>query len=257
MRPRFNPGKGDLPYPESTLARIGEGKAESRYQRNQIVYSQGDPADFVLYVRAGAVKVAVVTERGKEAVVAILQAGHFCGEECLIGHELRTATVTALSQCVVARMPKVRFIRALHDDASLFELFTTYLVEPNIRMQEDTVNQLLNSTEKRLARLLLILANFGDGDRGDPIVPRISQETLAEMIGTSRTHVNFFMNKFRQLGFIEYDGDIKVHKSLLKIVLHESSSHARRRGDMAAAGGTPDGQAPESAPLRLTRSRQS
>jgi CRP/FNR family transcriptional regulator, cyclic AMP receptor protein len=211
--------------PESILARIKGGKSELKYPRDQIAYSQGDPADFVYYVRAGSVKVTVVSEEGKEAVVAILQPGSFCGEECLTGYKLRMATVTALTESVLIRMPRAGIIRALHDDPEFSQLFTTHLMERSIRVQEDLVDQLLNSTEKRLARLLLILANYGKEDRPDPIVPKINQETLAEMIGTSRTHVNFFMNKFRQLGFIEYDGDtkgeIRVNRSLLNMLLHE------------------------------------
>jgi CRP/FNR family cyclic AMP-dependent transcriptional regulator len=211
--------------PQHILAKINGGKSESKYQRDQIVFSQGDPADFVFYLQTGRVKVTVVSEEGKEAVVAILQSGGFFGEECLTGHKLRMATVTALSGCVLIQMSKKSVIRALHDDPEFSELFTTYLMERNIRVQEDLVDQLLNSTERRLARLLLILANYGKEDRPDSIVPKINQETLAEMIGTSRTHVNSFMNKFRQLGFIEYDGDtkgeIKVNRSLLNMLLHE------------------------------------
>jgi len=216
---------------ETILARITGGKSELRYSRDKIIYSQGDPASFVFYVRVGSVKVAVVSQEGKEAVVAILQPGSFCGEECLTGHTLRMGTVTALTECVLVRMPKASIIRALHDDPQFSELFTTYLMERNIRVQEDLVDQLLNSTEKRLARLLLILANYGKEARPEPIVSRINQETLAEMIGTSRTHVNFFMNKFRQLGFIEYDGDtkgeIKVNRSLLNVLLHQKPQAAQ------------------------------
>jgi CRP/FNR family transcriptional regulator, cyclic AMP receptor protein len=216
--------------PETILARITGGKSELKYSRDKIIYSQGDPASFVFYVRVGSVKVAVVSQGGKEAVVAILEPRSFCGEECLTGHTLRMGTVTALSECVLVRMPKASIVRALHDDPQFSELFTTYLMERNIRVQEDLVDQLLNSTEKRLARLLLILANYGKEARPEPIVSRINQETLAEMIGTSRTHVNFFMNKFRQLGFIEYDGDtrgeIKVNRSLLNVLLHEKSQAA-------------------------------
>jgi len=217
----MNQNKEHRLKPESMLAGIEGGNSGLKYKTNQIVYSQGEPADFVFYVRTGRVKMTVASEAGKEAVVAILQPGQLCGEDSLTGHKLRTATVTALSECVLARMSKASIIRALHDNAEFSELFTTHLVERTIRMQEDLVDQLLNSTEKRLARLLLILANYGKDDRPDPIVPKITQETLAEMIGTSRTHVNFFMNKFRQLGFIEYNGDIKVHRSLLNILLHE------------------------------------
>jgi CRP/FNR family cyclic AMP-dependent transcriptional regulator len=216
--------------PETILARITGGKSELKYSRDKIIYSQGDPASFVFYVRVGSIKVAVVSEGGKEAVVAILQPGSFCGEECLTGHTLRIGTVRALTECVLVRMPKASIVRALHDDPQFSELFTTYLMERNIRVQEDLVDQLLNSTERRLARLLLILANYGKEARPESIVARINQETLAEMIGTSRTHVNFFMNKFRQLGFIEYDGDtrgeIKVNRSLLNVLLHQKPQAA-------------------------------
>jgi CRP/FNR family transcriptional regulator, cyclic AMP receptor protein len=220
-------------HSEIILARIDGGKSESKYQSGQIVYSQGDPAAFVFYVRAGKVRVAIVSEKGKEAVVAIHVPGNFFGEECLTGHKLRMATVTALTECELVSLPKESVIRALHDDMEFSELFTTYLLERNIRVQEDLVDQLLNSTEKRLARLLLILANYGKEDRPDPIVPKINQETLAEMIGTTRTHVNYFMNKFRQLGLIEYNGgdprgEIKVNRSLLNLMLHEKPQIAQR-----------------------------
>jgi CRP/FNR family transcriptional regulator, cyclic AMP receptor protein len=228
----MNQSEEDVLHAESILARIDGGKSESKYQSGQIVYSQGDPAAFVCYVRAGNVRVAIVSEEGKEAVVAIHLPGNFCGEECLTGHKLRIATVTALTDCELVRLPKASVIRALHDNAEFSELFTTYLLERNIRVQEDLVDQLLNSTEKRLARHLLILANYGKEDRPDPIVPKISQETLAEMIGTTRTHVNHFMNKFRQLGLIEYNGDargeIKVNRSLLNLLLHEMPQIAQR-----------------------------
>ena len=207
--------------PEGIIAKLNGGKSEAAYQRDQIVYSQGEPADGVFCVQSGKIKVTVVSEEGKEAVVAILLPGSFCGEECLTGHKLRISTVRALTECRLVRMAKAATMRALHDDHQFSQLFTSYLMERNIRVQEDLVDQLLNSTEKRLARLLLILANYGKEERPDPIVPKINQETLAEMIGTSRTHVNFFMNKFRQLGFIEYNGDIKVNRSLLNMLLHE------------------------------------
>jgi CRP/FNR family transcriptional regulator, cyclic AMP receptor protein len=219
-------------HAELILARIDGGKSQSIYKTDQIVYSQGDPAVFIFYVRAGKLKVAIVSDEGKEAVVAIHLPGNFFGEECLTGHKLRMATVTALTECELVCLPKASVIRALHDDIEFSELFTTYLLERNIRVQEDLVDQLLNSTEKRLARLLLILANYGKEDRPDPIVPKINQTTLAEMIGTTRTHVNHFMSKFRQLGLIEYDGDargeIKVNRSLLNLLLHEKPQTARR-----------------------------
>jgi CRP/FNR family transcriptional regulator, cyclic AMP receptor protein len=156
-----------MSHPESILARIDGGKSESKYQRDETVYSQDDPADSVFYVQVGRVKVTVVSEEGKEAVVAIFQPGGFCGEECLTGHKLRIATVTALTECVLIRLPKASIIRTLHDDPAFPELFTTYLMERSIRGQEDLVDQLLNSTEKRLARLLLILANYGKLSSGD------------------------------------------------------------------------------------------
>jgi CRP/FNR family transcriptional regulator, cyclic AMP receptor protein len=205
---------------EIILARIDGGRAELKRQKDQVVYIQADPANHLYYVRDGTVKLTVTSPAGREAVIAILQPGHFFGEECLTGHKSRIATVTALTECVLILMPKASIIRALRVDSEFSELFTSYIVERCIRVQETLVDQLLNSTEKRLARLLMILVDYGKEDRSDPIVPKINQETLADMIGTSRTHVNFFMNKFRELGFIEYNGDIKVNRSLLS-VLHE------------------------------------
>jgi CRP/FNR family cyclic AMP-dependent transcriptional regulator len=206
---------------EAILAKIDHGTSESKYRRDDVIYAQGEPADFVFYIRSGKLKLTVLSEEGKEAVVAILPPGNFCGEECLTGHRLYLATAKALTECELLKMPKASIVGALHDDPGFSRMFTTYLVERSIRVQEDLVDQLLNSTEKRLARLLLILANYGKDERPEPIVPKINQETLAEMIGTTRTHVNLFMNKFRQLGFIQYNGDIRVHKSLLNMLLHE------------------------------------
>ena len=217
----MNQNQNQVSDPETILARITAGKSEQKYSRDKIIYSQGDPANFVFYVRAGSVKVAVVSQGGKEAVVAILEPRSFCGEECLSGHKVRVSTVKALTECTLIKMAKASIMRALHEDHAFSELFTVYLMERNIRIQADLVDQLLNSTEKRLARLLLILANYGKEDRPELIVPKLSQETLAEMVGTSRTHVNHFMNKFRDLGFIEYNGDIKVNRSLLNMLLHE------------------------------------
>jgi len=220
--------KKNASHAESILAKIEDGKSESRYRRDDVIYAQGEPAALVFYIRAGKLKMTVLSEEGKEAVVAILPPGNFCGEECLIGHRLHLATAKALTDCELVRMPKASIVRALHDDPEFSRLFTTYLVERSIRVQEDLVDQLLNSTEKRLARLLLILANYGKEDRPEPILPKINQETLAEMIGTTRTHVNMFMNKFRQLGFIQYNGDIRVHKSLLNMLLHEKPQIASK-----------------------------
>jgi CRP/FNR family cyclic AMP-dependent transcriptional regulator len=214
--------------PEAIVARLNGGKSDAKYQKDQIVFSQGDSADGVFYVQSGKLKVLVVSEAGKEAVVAILPPGSFCGEECLTGHPLRMSTVKALTECGLIRLAKASVVRALHDDQQFSELFTSYLMERNIRVQEDLVDQLLHSTEKRLARLLLILANYGKEERPGRIMPEINQETLAEMIGTSRTNVNFFMNKFRQLGFIEYNGNIKVHRSLLNMLLSKEPQFVSR-----------------------------
>jgi CRP/FNR family transcriptional regulator, cyclic AMP receptor protein len=217
----MNQNKQPTSDPKAILTRLGGKFSESKYHAGQSLYSQGDPADCIFYIQAGTVKVTVVSAAGKEAVVGILQPGDFCGEECLSGHKVRIATVAAMTECVLVRLEKAGVVRALHEDLAFSELFLSYLMARSIRMQEDLVDQLLNSTEKRLARLLLILANYGKEDRPEPIVPKISQETLAEMIGTSRTHVNFFMTKFRQLGFIDYNGHLKVHRSLLNMLLHE------------------------------------
>ncbi len=207
--------------PESILAKVEPGRSEAAYQKQETVFSQGDPADSIFYIRAGTVKVSVVSPVGREAVLAVLQAGSFCGEDCLAGPAVRGTTVVALSRCALIRMVKASFARALRDDPDLSGLFISHLLERNFRAQDDMVDQLLHSTEKRLARLLLMLANDGQEDQPDPIMPKINQEMLAEMIGSSRTHVNFFMNKFRQLGLIEYNGEIKINRSALTLLLQE------------------------------------
>ena len=175
----------------------------------------------MFYIQEGKVKVTVLSEQGKEAVVAILGAGDFVGEGCLGGQTVRMASVVAMTDCVTHRMEKAAVIRLMHDNRDFSERFTAHLLARNIRVEADLVDQLFNSSEKRLARLLLILANFGKEGKPEPIIPPISQETLAEMIGTTRSRVSFFMNKFRQLGFIDYNGHVEVHSSLLSVVLHE------------------------------------
>jgi CRP/FNR family cyclic AMP-dependent transcriptional regulator len=189
------------------------------FRKGESLLTQGDPADSVFYIREGKVKVSILSEQGKEAVIAILDVGDFCGEGCLAGQQVRMASVVALTDCIAIRLKKEIVIRMLHDDIKFSEQFTAYLLARNIRVEADLVDQLFNSSEKRLARLLLILANFGKEGRPEPIIPTISQETLAEMIGTTRSRVSFFMNKFRQLGFIDYNGHIEVHSSLLNVVL--------------------------------------
>ena len=181
-------------------------KRYAKYQKDQVVFSQGEVADAVFYIQKGKVKLTVLSEQGKEAVVAILEPGQFFGEGCLNGHPLRIATTTAMDECVITRIAKAAMIATLHDEPDFSELFMSHLLHRNSRIEEDLVDQLFNSSEKRLARLLLLLANFGKHGKPEPIVGKISQETLAEMIGTTRSRVSFFMNKFRKLGFIEYNG---------------------------------------------------
>jgi CRP/FNR family transcriptional regulator, cyclic AMP receptor protein len=203
------------------LAKVGEGKTIANYRKDQVVFSQGEVADAVFYIQRGKVKLTVVSEQGKEAVVAILEPGQFFGEGCLNGHPLRIATTTALDDCVITCITKGAMIATLHNEPDFSELFMAHLLDRNSRIEEDLVDQLFNSSEKRLARLLLLLANFGKHGKPEPIVGKISQETLAEMIGTTRSRVSFFMNKFRKLGFIEYNGKIEVHNSLLNVVLYD------------------------------------
>jgi CRP/FNR family cyclic AMP-dependent transcriptional regulator len=204
------------------LATVNGGRTVSNYRENQEIFSQGDPADAVFYIQEGKVKVCVMSEQGKEAVVAIQGQGDFVGEGCLTGQLLRLATVAAITDSVIMRLGKAAVVRLLHDEPTFSEIFTTHLLRRNARVEADLVDQLFNSSEKRLARLLLLLANFGKEGRPEPVIAKISQETLAEMIGTTRSRVNFFMNKFRKLGFIEYNGRIEVHNSLLDVVLHDS-----------------------------------
>jgi CRP/FNR family transcriptional regulator, cyclic AMP receptor protein len=208
--------------PKSFLAEVGEGRTISQYRKDQIVFSQGDPADAVFYIQKGKVKVTVVSDQGKEAVVAILGAGEFCGEGCLAGQARRIATVRAMTECTIMRLQKTSIVRVLHDEPAFSEMFMSHLLARTIRVEEDLVDQLFNSSEKRLARLLLLLANFGKEGRPEPLIARISQETLAEMIGTTRSRVSFFMNKFRRMGFLDYNGEgLEVHSSLLNVILHD------------------------------------
>jgi CRP/FNR family transcriptional regulator, cyclic AMP receptor protein len=204
------------------LGRIGEGKTILEFEKNQNVFEQGDAADTICYIQKGRVKLTVLSDQGKEAVVALLVPGQFFGEGCMIGHKLRIATVTAMEHCVVTAITKSIMLKALHDEPTFSALFTMYLLSRNSRIEEDLIDQLFNSSERRLARLLLLLANFGKQGSPQPINPNISQETLAEMIGTTRSRVSFFMNKFRKLGFISYNGKIEVHNSLLNAVLHNT-----------------------------------
>jgi CRP/FNR family transcriptional regulator, cyclic AMP receptor protein len=207
--------------PKRFLEKVGSGKAVLIFQKNQNVFAQGDIADAVFYIQEGKVKLTVLSEQGKEAIVGILSPGQFFGEGCLNGHPLRISTTTTMEKSIITSIAKEAMIAALHEEPKFSELFIAYLLTRNSRIEEDLIDQLFNSSERRLARLLLLLANFAKEGSPQPINPNISQETLAEMIGTTRSRVSFFMNKFRKLGFINYNGKIEVNSSLLGAVLHD------------------------------------
>jgi CRP/FNR family transcriptional regulator, cyclic AMP receptor protein len=208
--------------PKSFLAKIGEGRTISRYRRNEVVFSQGDPADAVFYIQRGKVKLTVVSKRGKEAVVAILGAEEFFGEGCLAGQPRRIATVTTMTESTIMRLQKASIVSVLRNEAAFSEMFIAHLLTRTIRVEADLVDQLFNSSEKRLARLLLLLANFGKEAKPEPIIAKISQETLADMVGTTRSRVSFFMNRFRRLGFVDYNGGgLEVRSSLLNVILRD------------------------------------
>jgi CRP/FNR family cyclic AMP-dependent transcriptional regulator len=207
--------------PKSFLATMDGGRSLVDLHKDGIIFAQGDPADAVFYIQAGKIKVTVTSEQGKQAVVGILGAGEFFGEGCLNGQPLRLATASALGEAEVMRVQKEEMVRVLHAEPTFAEMFMAYLLTRNSRVEEDLVDQLFNSSEKRLARTLLVLANFGKDGAPQPITTKISQETLADIVGTTRPRISFFMNKFRKLGFIEYNGDLKVHNSLLSVVLRD------------------------------------
>jgi CRP/FNR family transcriptional regulator, cyclic AMP receptor protein len=207
--------------PHTFLSEIGGGKTSLPSPKKHTIFSQGDAADAVFYIQAGKVKLTVVSQQGKEAVVAILEQGAFFGEACLAGHTVRTATATTVEDSSLLRIDKDAMIQVLHEKPEFAQLFMAYLLTHTIRIEEDLVDHLFNSSEKRLARVLLLLAHFGKDDKPEPMIAKISQETLAEMIGTTRSRVSFFMNKFRKLGFIDYNGEMHVHSSLLNVVLHD------------------------------------
>jgi len=209
---------------ESLLAGINGGRTIVEYTANRIIFRQGDPSDAIFYIRRGKVKLTVTSQQGKEAIVAILGAGEFFGEGCLAGQPLRVATAVAISDCTFARIEKQRMAHMLHEQHEISELFVTHLLSRNIRYEEDLVDQLFNSSEKRLARILLLLAHFGKEGRSESVLPRVNQEHLAQMVGTTRSRVSHFMNKFKKLGFVGYDGSsggLTVHSGLLTVVLHD------------------------------------
>jgi len=207
--------------PKAFLVRIGEGRSVVRCDAGRKIFVQGDAADAVFYIQKGKVKLTVVSTQGKEAVVAMLGADNFFGEGCLAGQTVRVATVTATAESTIMCIDKAAILRVLHDEPAFSELFIAHLLNRNIRVEADLVDQLFNSSEKRLARLLLMMANYGSDGAPQPMIAKVSQETLAEMIGTTRSRVSFFMNKFRRLGFISYNGHIEIHRSLLNVVLFD------------------------------------
>ena len=227
--PRFRPStmkikktKMRRPFdPQAYLDTAGVARKVSAYRRAEAIFSQGDEAESVMYVQKGGVKLSVVNGSGKEAVVAMFGTGDFFGEGCMAGQAIRMGTATAMTATTVLVIDKTEMLRVLHAEQELSDHFIAYMLARNIRVEEDLIDQLFNSSEKRLARTLLLLARYGKQDQPDGVLPKVSQETLAEMIGATRSRVNFFMNKFRKLGFIDYNGTIKVNKSLLTVVLHE------------------------------------
>jgi len=207
--------------PNEFLTRIGSRQTKRQYRSKQVVFSQGDNADAVFYIQSGKVKLTVVSTRGKEAVIGVLEKGGFFGEGCLAGQPLRMSTASAMQSSSIIRVGKTNMIGLLHREPEFAELFTAYILSRNVRIEEDLVDQLFNSSEKRLARILLLLAHFGKEPRPETVIPKVSQETLAAMVGTTRSRVSYFMNRFRKLGFIHYNGGLQVHSGLLSVVLRD------------------------------------
>lgn len=208
--------------PKAFLSKVGNGKTALKYLKNQIIFSQGDASDAVFYIQQGKIKLTVVSSKGKEAVIAVLEPANFFGEGCLTGQPLRVATAKSMEGSSLVRIEKSAMTRVLQEESAFSQLFMAYLLNRNIRIEEDLVDHIFHSSEKRLARILLLLAHYGDESYNvDLLIPKISQETLADMVGTTRSRVSFFMNKFRKLGFIETKGGLKIHSSLLTIVLQD------------------------------------
>jgi CRP/FNR family transcriptional regulator, cyclic AMP receptor protein len=207
--------------PDAFLTRIEKGKTARDYRSKQLIFSQGDPADAVFFMESGKVKLTVLSARGKEAVIGVLERGSFFGEGCLAGQPLRMSTASVLQPARIVRVAKATMVRVLHREPEFAELFISYLLSRNVRIEEDLVDHLFNSSEKRLARILLLLAHFGKEPRPENVIPKVSQETLASMVGTTRSRVSYFMNRFRKLGFIHYNGGLQVHPALLTVVLRD------------------------------------
>ena len=207
--------------PRAFLTRIEDAKTMREYRAKQVVFSQGDAADAVFYIQSGKIKLTVVSTRGKQAVIGVLERGSFFGEGCLAAQPLRMSTASAIQPSSIVRVAKSSMVRLLHREPEFAEVFTAYLLSRNVRIEEDLVDQLFNSSEKRLARVLLLLAHFGKESRPESVIPKVSQETLAAMVGTTRSRVSYFMNRFRKLGFIHYNGGLQVHSALLTVVLRD------------------------------------
>jgi CRP/FNR family cyclic AMP-dependent transcriptional regulator len=216
--------------PDAFLSNIDGGKTIFAVEADKVIFSQGSPADSVYFLKSGKMKLSVTSDQGKEAVVAILGPDEFFGEGCLTGQTIRMASAVAIEKSLVLKIPKAETVRVLRDEPSFSAMFISHLLARNARIEEDLIDQLFNSSEKRLARLLLLMANFGKENAPQPIVGRITQATLAHMIGTTRARVSFFMNKFRKLGLIDYNGEIRVHPALLNVLLHDKP-HLHRSGD--------------------------
>jgi CRP-like cAMP-binding protein len=207
--------------PDAFLTRIEDGKTTREYRDKQVVFSQGDAADAVFFVQSGKVQLTVLSTRGKEAVIGVMDRGSFFGEGCLAAQPLRTSTAVAIQASTIIRVDRPTMVRVLHREPEFAELFIAYLLSRNVRIEEDLVDQLFNSSEKRLARILLLLAHFGKEPRPESVIAKVSQETLAAMVGTTRSRVSYFMNRFRKLGFIHYNGGLQVHSGLLTVLLRE------------------------------------
>ena len=207
--------------PKTFLTRVEDGKTTREYRSKQLVFSQGDAADAVFYIQSGKIKLTVVSTRGREAVIGVLEGGSFFGEGCLAGQPLRMSTASTIQPSSIVRVGRSTMVRLLHQEPEFAELFSAYLLSRNVRIEEDLVDQLFNSSEKRLARTLLLLAQFGKESRPESVIPKVSQETLAAMVGTTRSRVSYFMNRFRKMGFIHYNGGLQVHSALLTVVLRD------------------------------------
>jgi CRP/FNR family transcriptional regulator, cyclic AMP receptor protein len=223
LTPKSQPRNGNMVFdPEIFLARTGFGRQVLNLKKNETAYAQGDAADAIFYVQKGQLRVTVTSANGKEATLALVGAGEFLGEDCMVlAHPLRLATATAMTECALLRISKTEMVRVLHQEPALSDMFVSFLLTRNARVQADLVDQLFNSSEKRLARALLLVARYGNDEKPEKIIARVSQGTLAEMIGTTRGRVSFFMNKFRKLGFIRYNGGLHVNDSLLRVILHD------------------------------------